>query len=221
MKNKVIIVLLVLIVAIGAFIIWKNGFNLDFEYNNSKKINIQFKESFQISDVNNMAKEVLGNQKYKIDYIDEFEGGVVITTENITDEQIDSLEGKLKEKYKTFATEEENEENNEEENQTHNNIVQIRNMPKAKTYDLVKEYIFPIIITTVIAIAFLGIMFNKIGTVKSIVIPACTIVGGLAVYISAIAILRIPVNEYVISIGMFVYIMSLIGTAIYLKAKKD
>lgn len=218
MKNKIIIVLLVLVVAIGAFIIWKNGFKMDFEYDNAKKISIQFRESFEIADIDNMTKEVLGNQKYKIDYIDEFEGGIVITTENMTDEQIKSLESKLKEKYKTFVNEE---ENNEDEEHAHNEIVQIRNMPKAKAYDLVKEYILPIIITSLIAVAFLVIMFHKVGIGKVIAISVGLIIGIIAVYISAIAILRIPVNEYVISIGIFIYIMSLLGSAVYLKAKKD
>lgn len=218
MKNKIIIVLLVLVVAIGAFIIWKNGFKMDFEYDNAKKISIQFRESFEIADIDNMTKEVLGNQKYKIDYIDEFEGGIVITTENMTDEQIKSLESKLKEKYKTFVNEE---ENNEDEEHEHNEIVQIRNMPKAKAYDLVKEYILPIIITSLIAVAFLVIMFHKVGIGKVIAISVGLIIGIIAVYISAIAILRIPVNEYVISIGIFIYIMSLLGSAVYLKAKKD
>lgn len=171
MKNKIIIVLLVLVIAIGAFIIYQNGFNLDYEYANVKKININFKESFEISEIATIAKEVLGNEKFKIDYIDEFKAGVVITAKNITDEQIENLEAKLKEKYASFAKNEE-EENEEEEGHTHNDILQVINVPAMKTFDIAKEYIMPMVIVAVLAIAFLAIMFRKLGLVKRTFMPS-------------------------------------------------
>lgn len=42
-----------------------------------------------------------------------------------------------------------------------------------------------------------------------------------AIYVSAIAILRLPVNEYIISIGVLVYVISLATPVLYLKSKKD
>lgn len=42
-----------------------------------------------------------------------------------------------------------------------------------------------------------------------------------AIYVSTIAILRIPVNEYIISIGVLVYVVSLFTPVLYLKSKKD
>lgn len=164
MKNKIIIVLLVLVIAIGAFIIYKNGFNLDYEYANTKKININFKEAFEIKDVENMAKEVLGNQKFKIGYIDDFKAGVVITTASVTEEQIEGLEAKLKEKYKSFDKNEE--ENAAEDGHAHNDVLQVIHIPAIKTYDIVKDYMLPMIISAVIVIIFIAIVFHKLGVIK-------------------------------------------------------
>ena len=172
MKNKIIIVLLVLVIAIGAFIIYQNGFNLDYEYANTKKININFKESFKIEDIKTMTKEVLGDQSFKIDYIDDFETGVAITTKEVTDEQLESLEAKLKEKYSSFAKDENTDESEGEH--THNNVLQVTNMPAIKTFDIVKGYIMPAGISTVLSIAFLAVMFRKLGVVKRFVISRCT-----------------------------------------------
>jgi len=164
MKNKIIIILLVLVIAIGGFIIYKSGFNLDYEYANTKRININFKEGFEISDVKSIAKEVLQDQKFKIDYIDDFKAGVVITTKDITDEQKEGLEAKLKEKYTSFAKEQE--ENEGEEGHTHNDVLQVVQMPAISTYDIVKDYIYPMIIAAVVTIIFIAIMFHKLGIIK-------------------------------------------------------
>lgn len=164
MKNKVIIVLLILVVAIGAFIIYKNGFNLDYGYTATRNVNIQFKESFNIEDIKTIAKDVLGNEEFNINYIDDFEAGVVIQTKSITDEQVETLEAKLREKYTKFAKNEENEENEH----THDDILQIVDMPYVRIYDVVEAYIIPMIISGVIVIIALAIVFRKLGIIKAI-----------------------------------------------------
>lgn len=199
MKNKIIIVLLVLVVAIGACIICTNGFNLSTEYGASKKLNIAFKESFELVDVENIAKEVLGEDNiYKIDYLDTFESIVTITTKEANDEKIATLESMLKEKYKTFITEEAEKEENDHEDEAQ--IIQVFDIPKVSSFDLVKDYVKPMIIASVVIIAFLAIVFRKLGLLKALGLPIEIIVGVIAAYVSIIAITRIPLNEYVIAI---------------------
>ncbi len=218
MKNKIIIILLILVIAVGTAIICTNGFNLGIEYGSSKKINVVFKENFELSDIENIVKEVLGNEdSYKVDYIDEFKASVSITAKSITDEQIENLENKLKEKYKTLENKKEassDEENSEEE--TEESII-IVNMPSVKAYDLIKIYIKPMIIVTAVSVVFLGIMNRKQGLLRAFGMPIIIICGALALYMSAVAILRIPLNEYVINIGVLVYMISLIASAVYTK----
>ncbi len=97
-------------------------------------------------------------------------------------------------------------------------IVDVIEMPDVHVNDLVKSYIKPLAITFVITLIALAIIFRKLGIVKSLVIPAIIIIGVNALYISVVSILRIPVNEYAISGFIFVYAMSLIGTAWYTKS---
>ncbi len=216
MKNKIIIVLLVLVVAIGAFIICTNGFNLSTEYGASKKLNIAFRESFELVDVENIAKEVLGEDDiYKIDYLDTFESIVTITAKGATDEEIATLESKLKEKYKTFINEEDDDEEHDHEDETE--FVQVFDIPKVNSFDLVKDYIKPMIITSIVVIAFLAIVFRKLGLLKALGLPIEIVIGVIAAYTSIIAIIRIPLNEYVVAFGIFLYGLSLIIVTIYMK----
>lgn len=166
-----------------------------------------------------MVKEVLNDTDYEIDYSNEFKDGIIITTKSISDEQITELKNKIKAKYSSFNNK--TNEENEDEHNHEENIISTIDVPNVNIYDLIKIYIKPIIITTIITLVFLAIIFRKSGIVKSVIIPIILILGLNALYISAIAILRIPVSEYIISIGIFVYAISLIITTLYTKKNKS
>ena len=211
MKNKIIIVLLILVIAIGTFIGCRNGFNLGKDFRASKKLNIQFAENFEIADVEEIAREVFGNNIYKIEYLNEFKADVVISLKEVSNEQIENLENKLKEKYTSFK-------NEEEIDQSHiHEIIQIIDIPSINVYDLVQIYINPLVITAILSIICMIILFYKKGILKVVITALCGIIGSLALYISAVAILRIPVNEWTISSGILIYMISVFGTTIYLK----
>lgn len=214
MKNKIIIVLLILVIAIGVFIGCTSGFNLGKNYQTSKKLSIQFAENFELADIEVIAKEVFGDSLNNVEYMNEFKADAIITVKDASDEQIENLENKLKEKYTSF-------QNEEEIDQSHiHEIIQIMDVPAIKLYDLVGIYIKPLILTTLITLIVILILFYKEGIVKVLITGLCGAIGIPAVYVSAIAILRIPVNEITISVGLLIYMLSTIGVVIYLKSKK-
>ena len=179
-------------------------------YSSSKKLVVKFSESFDINDIKEMAKEIFNDEEHKVEYIDEFKAGIIITVKTASDDQINSLENKLKEKYSSFTK-------NNEENKQDVKPIEVIDMPNVNVYDLVREYIKPISITFVVTIVIFAILFRKLGLIKSLLVPALIIIGINALYISIVSILRIPVSEYIISIGLFIYAASLIGTVIYEK----
>lgn len=186
-----------------------SGFELGSKYKSQKKLSVTFAESFEISDVEGLVKEIFEEDTLNVEYTDEFKDGVIITLTTSSEEQVENFKNKLREKYSSFSKMEEANEGVE--------IVDVIDMPSIEARDLVKSYIKPVVITFVITLIFLAIIFRKLGIVKSLVIPAIVIIGINALYISIVSILRIPVNEYVISGWMLVYAMSLIGTAWYTK----
>lgn len=197
-------------------IIKLNGFNLGFEFGSSRRLRIDFKEDYKLEDVKNIAKEAFQSDDFKIEYTDEFNSGVVITAKTLEDDKITDFENKLKEKYKTFV----DDENEGEEENSQNDIVTVMDVSAVDLYQVVRIYIKPLIITTVITIIFLGVAFSKLGIIKSLVFPVCFILGVNLLFVSTIAILRIPVSSYIISTGLLVYGISLVAPIFYLKSKK-
>lgn len=207
MKNKIIVGLWILVIIVGIVMVFTFKFNLDENYGSSVKVSIDFNEAFKLDDVKLIAAEVFGNEKYKVEYSNEFKNGVFITTKEVSDEQLKSLEDKLINKYEKFDDD--------------TDVVVKLTIPSIRIMDLVKEYIKPIVITTVLVLIALMIMFRKAGFVKALFIPAAQIIGIGALYISLVAIARIPISEYVIAIGVLVYASSLIGVTLYTKNKLD
>ncbi len=204
MKNKVIIAVLALVIIAGVVMAVVFGFNKSFEYSYTNKIFIKFTENFEIADVEEMVKEVFQDAKYKVEYMDEFEDGVVVTTNTASDEQISSFEDKLIEKYEKFTDK-------------NSGFMEVIHVPPVRTIDLVEVFVKPVIIVTAIVIIFLAIVFRKLGFVKAVCLPIALILGINAIFVSVIAIFRIPVSDYIVSLTMFVYVLSLIVATIYTK----
>ncbi len=235
MKNKIIPIIFALVIVIGIVIAFVFGFNLGADNKGSKRLFIQFEESFELADVEQLAKEVFGDELLKVDYADEFKAGVQINVKDASDEQIKALEDKLKEKYEKLGhshQDEEDTENTEENTENDTNaententetegIIAVIDVPEAQVLDLVKVYIYPVIITTAIFIIAMLIVYRKRGFIYALILPLISIIGINALYASILLILRIAINEYTIAIGVFVYAMSLIGVVKYLQLKSD
>ena len=115
MKNKKIIVLaLVLLIIAGIVVVGLKGFNVNFMLKQHDSLEYRIENDFEVSDVENIAKEVLGNKKFEIKVIELFGDAVSIHAENITTEEADNLVKKLDEKYKTISEEETATETTEE-----------------------------------------------------------------------------------------------------------
>ena len=63
-------------------------------------IEYKISDDFKISDVEDIAKSVFGEKKFKVRIIELFNDAVSINAENITTEEADNLVKKLDNKYK-------------------------------------------------------------------------------------------------------------------------
>ena len=92
--------------------------------------------------------------------------------------------------------------------------------PGVHVIDLIVDYIKPVIISFVACLVYLTITYRKLGILESLVEPAIKIVIIGALYVSILSICRIPLNEFVVPIGIIIYIMSLLGVTVCLNKKK-
>lgn len=202
-KKQIIFGIALVIIVIGIVMQYMLGFNISFNNGTYTSINVYMTKQVGLDEVKALVGETF-NGKYKVEYTDEFSDTVSIKVTEMSDEQIQELQNKLKEKYEF------------EEGANH---IVITTIPTMRVFDLIRDYIMPISLTFVIVLVYFAIAFRKLGIYKSLIEPAISVILIGGVYVSILAICRIPINEYVIPLGIFIYIASLLGFTMCLSGK--
>lgn len=200
MKKIVYIVLAVVIIA-GIAITATIGLNVDIIYKAHEQVNIYIGKEANIKDVENIVKEVFGKQKIKVSQIEVFGDVFAVKAESVSDEQMENLKQKIGEKYELQDT---------------SNIITKAHIPNLRLRDIIKPYIqpssfMPIIITTLIILAFMAIRFKKLGSIKVVLQTGIMLILAELLLLSIIAITRYPVNQYIVPAGLTVYVATIIA----------
>lgn len=194
-KKKLIMILVVLIAIIGIAITATVGLNVDLKYQASQNIELYIEKEFEISDIKSIVNEVMPNTKTIIQKVEVFEDTVSITAKEISEEQKQNIITKVNEKYGINIESEK---------------IEITNIASEKLRDVVKPYILPLVIITGIILVYLSIKYASLGTAKTLfnTILVLTITG--VMFLSIMAIVRIPICEYTMPAGMVLYILTLL-----------
>lgn len=202
-RKLLLFIIAIVIIAVGAVMANTMGFNKAIEYGEYTRVLVYMNRESNLNDINGLLKDTFDG-KYEIAYIDEFKDTVSIKAQGISEEQITEFKNKLKEKY-------------EFEDETE--FMVTLETANVGTYELIKDYIKPVAISFVIILIYFGIAYRKLGILEGLVEPGLGLIVLNCLYVSIIAICRIPLNAYIIPLGVFIYIMSIIGATIYLNGK--
>lgn len=196
---KIIYLVAVLIIIVGIIVtcIWKTNFSL--EYSEHTRINVYIGKEFNIDDIKQIAEEVFEKKEIKYQNIEIFNDSIAINVKELNDEELALLKEKVKEKY--------------EIEEIDSNITTMI-IPHYRIRDIIKPYIVPIIITTIIILAYVGIRYLKLGLFTVIITLLIRLIVSEAVFTSIIQIFRIPVGVYTIPVAILVYILVTIATVI-------
>lgn len=214
MKNKKIIVLaLVLLIIAGIVVVGLKGFNVNFMLKQHDSLEYTIENGYEVSDVENIVKDVLGDKPFKIKEIELFNDAVSIHAENITTEEAENLVKKLDEKYKVVSEG----ENVTEESKNYN----ITSNPKIRLFSLVKPYLIPSLIAGVVIVCYLAIRYKKLGSMKIVLeIVSSVIITALSI-LSILAIVRFPINTYVMPTIMLVIMIELVAFCVGKESELD
>ena len=141
-----------------------------------------------------IIKEVFGKH-YSIKTANNTEENIIITVKTASEEQINTFITKINEKYDLSIS---------------NENLEIMNNPKINGKDIIRPYVAPTIITSIIVVLYFTIRYKKLGILKTLITTLLTILGTQMVYLSIYAIVRIPVNELAMPISMLILILSFI-----------
>lgn len=205
MKKIIQIVLMCLIIA-GVIITATIGFNVGTKYSETTQISIKIGKEFDIKDVKTITNEVFKNQNVQIQYVELYKDMVQITVKEASEEQIKTLNDKVNEKYEIT---------NELSD------VLITRQANVKLRDIIKPYIMPIAIVSVITIIYTMIAFRKIGIWQVLYNTLMNMVAPQAILASFYAVTRLPINRLTEVIAILIFITSIVLNIILLNKEKE
>ncbi len=211
MKNinniiKIIMVIVALIILAGIIMICVKGYNYDLLYSKSVRMNIYLTKEFKVNEIEEIAKEILGTNKLKIQQGNTFGTVVSIVAKDITEEQQNNIVQKLNEKYEIEINKDDD--------------IIVTQIPQVNIWEMITKYISPIVITTIVILVYFIVRYRNQGIIKCIGIPVLTLIGVSALYVSIVALTRIPVNEFFIIFLALIYFLTLICNAIKLNKQE-
>ena len=199
-KTKIIITIIAIIILIGIAITCTIGLNFDLRYRNTKSMELYLEQDFNISDIRQMTDKVMKDKKVIIQKVEVYEDTVSTTAEDITDEEKQSLIDKVNEKYGTTLSAE---------------STQIENIPNTRGRDIVKPYVVPFGIATLIILVYMAIRYRKLGVIKTLLKTVLILIVAQIVLLSIMAITRIPIGIVTIPLVITVYLLTLVGLTTY------
>lgn len=195
MKKKIFYIILICIIIAGAIIIGTMGLNVDIIYSKNVRVDVYLGKEYNYNEIEQMSKEIFGTNRVIIQQIEYFNDMFSVTIsqdiENI-DEKVEEFTNKINETYEL------GEEGAD---------VKVTYQPKIRLLSILTPYLLPLAISMIIILVYVIIRFRKIGILKTLGLYILTVLASEAVYLSILAIFRIPINRLIIPIGLAIYVI--------------
>lgn len=203
-KTKILALFIAIVIIAGMIVTFTIGLNFDLKYQEAKRIQLYLQKDFEVLDIRQITNEVLPNQSVIIQKVEVFEDTVSILAKDMTEEQKTNIINKINEKYELDLSAD---------------SIEITNIPHTRGRDIVKPYIMPFAIATIIILIYMAVRYYKIGMVKSLLETVAFLIVTQATLLSVIAIVRIPIGRVTIPLVLVVYVLSLMGLTTYFEKK--
>ena len=203
-KSKIVIGIIALVIIVGIIVTLTVGLNFDLRYQDSKRIELYLETDFNISDIKQITNEVMPGEQVIIQKVEIYEDTVSITAKDITDEQKQSIIDKANEKYGTELSAD---------------SVEVESVPNTRGRDIIKPYITPFAIATLIILVYMAIRYRNLGVVKTLLKTIIILVVAQATLLSVMAITRIPIGFITIPLVITVYLLTLVGLTSYFEKR--
>ena len=199
MLKKISYVILIAIIIAGGVMVGIKGFNKDIHYKDNATIYVSVGKEFSIKEMRDIAKEVFGNQRVLVQVVELYKDMVSFTVEEKSDEElapkVEELNKKINEKYGL-------------ENKVEN--ISIVHSPKVRLRDIISPYIWPVGICTTLVFVYAMIRYRKLGAFRTLGKYIVGVLGIELLYLSLIALTRLPINQLVIPVGLLLYTLAII-----------
>lgn len=205
-KNNAIYIFLIVLIVAGAIVYKVKGLSKELNYSNRQQFEISAASTFDVSKVENIAKEILANKKVKVQKVERFNNALEIISTEISEDEKQNIINKVNEEYNETIS---------------NENISIISVPETRVRDIVKPYILPVIITLTAVLLYFIFVYSKLGIksvlLKGLAMPILLILS----YYSIIVILRIPFGRITNCIAVALYLLSIGTLAICFQNKRE
>ena len=195
MKKKIFYAILICIIIAGVIVIATMGLRTDITYSKNVSLHMNLENEYSKAEVEEVAKEVFAGERMLVQQVDYYKNIFYVTVsqdvENL-DGKVEELVNKLNEKFELQLKKE--------------NIVKVY-QPKIKLSSVLTPYLVPMAISMIIVLAYVMIRFRKIGIWKTLGLYVLIAIVSELLYLSILAICRIPINRLVTPIGLAIYVI--------------
>lgn len=194
-SKKIILLGIILLIVAGIVVVALKGFKVSLTLQKHESLNIVVGKEITLKDAKEICEDVFGNKRFVVKHLDRFEDAINVRVESITNEEKADLVKKINEKYEVnieaanFAVK-------------FNSNIRIR--------DILKLYFKPVVISTVLIIAFVIVRFRNSNPVKILANVALKILVTEGCIASVISITRIPLSSFIINVMAVVAVVELV-----------
>ncbi len=192
-STKILVSLIAIIIIVGIIMIFVKGLAFETQYQDNKKVEINIGKNFEEKDIREITNEIFEKQPVIIQAIEVYEDAVSITTKEITEDQKTQLITKINEKYELELNAED---------------IKIEDIAHIRGRDIIKPYIIPFGIATIIILGYLVIRYNKLNSLEILTQSIGIIVLAQLVLLGIMAITRMPIGKFTIPTILLVYMLS-------------
>lgn len=189
--KKIVILGIILLILAGIVVVALKGFNVSLLFGKHEAVQIKLDVDVDLKKVQEACEETFAEKKFVVRGLEVFGDSAQINVESITDEEKNTLIGKLNEKFGTEKTVED---------------LNISSVSNKRIRDVVKPYIMPMIILYVIVFIYMLIRFRSQNPVQLILTCIWKTILIEALLISVMAIGRVAVDEFLISVLVLIAI---------------
>jgi len=195
-KQRIILIILILIIISGIITLGVAGFEKSIEYTAGTRIEIYIPMGYEKEEIVEIAKESFNGKEISFVEIEKLNQVAGIKLDNYTEEELKGFKSKILEKYDI-------DEKNLE-------LYEV-NVPETKISTVVEPYVLPIIIVTVLALIYVGIKCLKSrNSLKMSLKLLLTLIIVLATYFSIIALTRLEFGIFTMPVALALYIITLL-----------
>lgn len=193
MNKKIFYAILICVIIAGAIVIATVGLKTDITYSKNLRLDVYLGNEYTREEIEQIAKEVFGNERMLVQQV-EFYGDMFSITMSQEVEEVDTkieqLTNKLNEKLELELKTE--------------NITKVY-QPHIRLSSVLIPYLLPLAISMIVILTYVLIRFRKIGVWKTFALYVLTVLASELLYLSILAICRIPINRLVTPIGLAIY----------------